>query len=173
VSTAPPPLRGAARREQILDLAELVLESEGLEALTMRRLAEAAGMQAPSLYKHWRDKDALFDALQERALRAFATEMGDVEGGLREIGRRYRAWALAHPVLYELATRRPLSRASLAPGLEDDAARAVVEAVGGDEHRARALWAAAHGLVDLELADRFPPGADMEAAWDALTAAFA
>ena len=41
----------------------------------------------------------------------------------------------------------------------------------GDEHRARLLWAAAHGLVVLELADRFPPGADLDAAWTELVAA--
>lgn len=172
MSTRTPPLRGVARREQILDLAEAVLEGEGLDALTMRRLADDAGMQAPSLYKHWRDKDALLAALQERALLAFAAEMGGADGDLRGIGRRYRAWALAHPALYGLATGRRLAREAITPGVEDAAARSVVSAVGGDEHRARALWAAAHGLVALELADRFPPGADIDAAWEALVAAF-
>jgi hypothetical protein len=47
-----------------------------------------------------------------------------------------------------------------------------VAVAGGDEHRSRALWAAAHGLVDLELNDRFPPGADLDAAWAALVDAF-
>lgn len=170
--TAPVPLRGEARREQILDLAEAVLESEGIDALTMRRLADEAGIQAPSLYKHWSNKDALLAALQERALIAFAREMGQARGDLRAISRRYRAWAMAHPALYDLATRRPLARESLGPGIEDAAAAPLVEAVDGDEHRARAAWAAAHGLVDLERADRFPPGADLDAAWDAVVTAF-
>jgi hypothetical protein len=38
-------------------------------------------------------------------------------------------------------------------------------AVGGDEHLARALWAMAHGLVDLELSNRFPPDADLDRTW--------
>ena len=38
--------------------------------------------------------------------------------------------------------------------------------------RARALWGLAHGLVDLELAGRFPPGADIDAAWAAAVASF-
>jgi AcrR family transcriptional regulator len=171
--SVPTKLRGAARREQILDCAEAVLEAEGVEALTMRRLADEVGIQAPSLYKHWRDKDALLAALQERALAAFASGMGAVDGDLLSIGRAYRAWALAHPALYELTTRRPLARDALAPGVEDAAAAPLVAAVGGDEHRARAVWAAAHGLVDLELADRFPPGADVDQAWRALAEAFA
>jgi len=166
------PLRGAARREQILDVAEAVLETEGIEALTMRRLADDLGMQPPSLYKHWRNKADLLAALQERALLAFAAEMEGVAHDLRAIGARYRTWAVAHPALYELVTRRPLARGALGPGVEQAASAPLLAAVGGDEDRARAAWAAAHGLVDLERADRFPPGADLDAAWDAVAAAF-
>ena len=36
-----------------------------------------------------------------------------------------------------------------------------------DPDLARAAWAAVHGLVALELADRFPPDADLDAAWAA------
>jgi hypothetical protein len=43
----------------------------------------------------------------------------------------------------------------------------VMAAAGGGEHRARALWALAPGLVDLEMADRFPPGADLDETWRA------
>jgi hypothetical protein len=35
----------------------------------------------------------------------------------------------------------------------------------GDPDRARAMWAFAHGMIMPELARRFPPGADVEAAW--------
>lgn len=163
--------RRAARREEILDAAEQIIEAEGAEALTMRRLADEVGMQAPSLYKHLRDKDELLASLQERALEAMGSKLA-AAGDLVSLGRAYRSWARAHPALYELTTRRPLARARLAAGTEDEAAAPVLAAVGGDEHRARALWAAAHGLVDLELADRFPPGADIDAAWAAMAAAF-
>lgn len=161
------------RRQQILDHAEDVLERDGIDALTMRRLANEVGMQAPSLYKHWPDKSALVASLQERALLAFATEMAGTSGNLRAIAKSYRAWALAHPALYDLATRRRLARSSITPGVEEEAAAALLASLDHDEHRSRALWAAAHGLVDLELADRFPPGADIDAAWDALIDAFA
>lgn len=171
-TTSAPPLRGADRREQILDSAERIIEAEGIEALTMRRLGDEVGMRAPSLYKHWRDKAALLAALQERALGAIGSEMRQVAGDLAELGATYRSWALAHPAMYELTTRRPLVRDRLTPGVEERAAEPVVAIVGGDENRARALWAAAHGLVDLELADRFPPGADIDAAWAALVDAF-
>ena len=41
----------------------------------------------------------------------------------------------------------------------------MITACGGDPDRARAAWAFAHGMVTLELADRFPPDADLDAAW--------
>jgi hypothetical protein len=37
--------------------------------------------------------------------------------------------------------------------------------VGGDRDRARAVWAFAHGMTILELNGRFPPDADLDAAW--------
>jgi hypothetical protein len=42
-----------------------------------------------------------------------------------------------------------------------------VIAAGGDPDRARAAWAFAHGMTILELDGRFPPGADLDAAWAA------
>lgn len=72
---APVPAGGSARREQILDEAEALVEAEGLDALTMRRLAEAIGIRAPSLYKHVRDKAELEAALQERALLAIGATL--------------------------------------------------------------------------------------------------
>jgi hypothetical protein len=69
-------------------------------------------------------------------------------------------------------TDKPLDRARLEPGAEDRAAAAITAAVGGDADRARAAWAFAHGMTILELDDRFPPGADLDAAWAAGIAAF-
>jgi hypothetical protein len=48
----------------------------------------------------------------------------------------------------------------------------VVAAAGGDPDRARALFAFAHGMTILELDGRFPPAADIDAAWDAGLALF-
>jgi AcrR family transcriptional regulator len=168
---APRPRR-SARLDEILSAAERIVEDEGVDALTMRRLGEQVGMRAPSLYKHVASKEDLLAELQAQALASMGAELVEAGPDLGALARRYRAWALAHPGLYELGTRRQLARDRLPGGLEDWAAAPLVEAVGGDEHRARALWAAAHGLVDLELADRYPPGADLDAAWGALVAAF-
>ena len=53
------------RRDEILDVAESLLESEGAAALTMRRVAEEMGIRAPSLYKHVTSKDDIEAGLFE------------------------------------------------------------------------------------------------------------
>jgi AcrR family transcriptional regulator len=160
-----------SRRDEILDAAERLLSSEGRDALTMRRVATELGIQAPSLYKHVRSKEDIEAGLQERALVSMASALAHASD-LPAIASAYRTWALTHPHLYAVATNGPLHRDRLSPGVEEAAAAPVVMAAGGDEHRARALWALAHGLVTLELSGRFPPDADLDQTWAAAVAAF-
>ena len=150
------------RAAEAVRVARGLLEAEGEAALSMRRLAAAMGMRAPSLYKHVPDKAALEVTLIADGL---------AEAGRAMAGARGSLAGLARPHLYLLMTERPLPRDRLPAGLEDAAAAPLLE-ITGDEHQARALWAAAHGLVALELHDRFPPDADLDAAWAALVAAF-
>jgi len=154
------------RRDEAIDAAERILEREGLEAVTMRRLAEEVGIRAPSLYKHLASKAEILGGLQERALVRLAAALSAADGDLTGLARAYRQWALSHPRLYELSARYPIDRGRLTPGVENAAAAPLIRAAGGDIDAARALWGLAHGLVDLELAGRFPPGADIAAAWD-------
>jgi len=160
------------RREEILAAAERVLEREGVAALTMRRLADELGIQAPSLYKHVRSKEEIVTGLQARALQAQAAAFAGHDD-LGTLAAAYREWALAHPRLYELLSRHSLNRERLPEGLEASAAAPLLAATGHDVHRARALWAFAHGMVDLEIAGRFPPDADLDAAWAAAVSGFA
>ena len=156
-----------------------LLEEEGLEALTMRRLAERVGIRAPSLYKHLTDKAALEAAIIatgfEEAAAAFEQAVdraGEGSGdALVALAAAYRRFALEHPHLYRLMTNGPLPRAHLPPGLEGRTAVPLLR-VAGSEARARAVWAFAHGMVMLELDQRFPPDADLDAAWRAGIAAF-
>jgi AcrR family transcriptional regulator len=157
------------RAREIVAAARDLLEREGPEALSMRRLAERLGVRAPSLYKHLPDKRALEAALASEALAdsaaAFEQAVDGAEDPLGALGAAYRAWGLAHPHLYRLVNDRPLPRDLLADGVEERAARPVLAAVGGDPDRARAAWAFAHGMTILELNGRFPAGADLDAAW--------
>ena len=158
------------RAREIVAAAGALLEEEGREALSMRRVAERVGIRAPSIYKHLPDKEALEAALIGAGFEEWAEAF---EGETpEELGRAYRAYATRHPHLYRLMTEKPLARERLEPGVEERAARPIVEAVGGDADLARALWAFAHGMTILELNGRFPPGADLDAAWTAGMRAF-
>ena len=184
-----------------------LLEEEGPEALTMRRLAERVGIRAPSLYKHLPDKAALEAAIIatgfEEAAATFeqavegasegpgegpseghgeepGTGRGEGPGERRPAARgnalvtlaaAYRRFALEHPHLYRLMNNGPLPREHLPPGLENRTAAPLLRAAGS-QARARAVWAFAHGMVMLELDQRFPPDADLDAAWHAGIAAF-
>jgi AcrR family transcriptional regulator len=157
------------RAREIAAAARALLDEEGADALTMRRVADRLGIRAPSLYKHFAGKEALE---AEIISQGFAESAGVFEAAvagsadpLGSLASAYRAFALERPHLYRLMTERPLRRDLLAPGVEERAARPLVEAAGGDEARARAAWAFAHGMTILELNGRFPPGADLDAAW--------
>jgi AcrR family transcriptional regulator len=157
------------RVEELVGAARALLDEAGPEALSMRRLAERVGIRAPSIYKHLPDKQALeaaviSDVFAEQAAVFTAAVAGSADP-LADLGVAYRRFAAAHPHLYRLMTERPLPRERLAPGVEAAAARPVVDAVGGDVDTARAVWAFAHGMTILELNGRFPPDADLDAAW--------
>ena len=164
----------SARAESIVAAALAILEEEGPEALTMRRLADAVGIRAPSLYKHFPDKAAVEVVLIEHgfAVVALAFEEAFACDGatLETFMAAYRAVALAHPHLYRLMNAGPLPRHLLTPGVEERAAALLLQVLPQPD-LARAAFAFAHGMTMLELDDRFPPQADIAAAWRAGTQA--
>jgi AcrR family transcriptional regulator len=173
----------SARGSEVVAAGRRLLEEEGPEALTMRRLAERVGIRAPSLYKHLPDKAALEAAIIatgfeeaaatfERAVEGVGEGPGNGRGALVALAAAYRRFALEHPHLYRLMNNGPLPRAHLPPGLENRTAAPLLRAAGSQD-RARAVWAFAHGMVMLELTDRFPADADLGAAWRAGLAAHA
>jgi len=166
------------RAIEIVAVARRLLERDGPEGLSMRRIAAELDLRAPSLYEHVADKRTLENAMISQAF----YEQGDVTraavdaaraaGGdpIGAIGQAFRGYALAHPHLYRLMTQR-LDRAALDPGAELYAGEALRDAVDGDLVKARVLWAFAHGLIMLELNDRFPPGTDPDGLWESGLAA--
>lgn len=156
------------RALEIVQAAREVLEAEGADALSMRHLAERLGIRAPSIYKHFASKEALEAALisigfiEQAALFEAALEASSEP--LAAMADAYRAFAHRHPHLWRLMNG-PLDRALLIPGAEERATLPAIRAAGGDHDLARAAWAFAHGMTILELDGRFPPNADLDAAW--------
>lgn len=168
------------RREALLDLAEHLLERDGLEAFGIGTFAREAGVQPPSLYKHFAGLPDIENALISRGFIQFGQAMadaaattpaGDRPAQLAAFARTYREAALARPQHYRMMTARALDRDALEPGAEAGAMIALIELFGETLERhdtARAAWAWAHGLAILEIANRFPADADLDAAWRVL-----
>ncbi len=172
-----PPSARTKRIAETVAASRRVLEAEGPGALTMRRLADELDIRAPSLYKHFSGKAAVELALIADAM----FDIGDIthraihepgsESWLMSLLTAYRRYCLARPNLYRLATGGRIPRESLPPGLEEWAGNPWY-VVTGDSSLAQALWSFAHGMVILELDDRYPPGSDLDSTWRAGAAAF-
>ena len=130
--------RHALTRRRILDTALELVDSEGLKALSMRRLGAALGVEAMSLYHHFPSKGELLDGL-------VATVLSDVplpeatpsgwEDAVRYGFGAFRRILLAHPELFPLiANRPPVQRETLVVVAR---AFAILEAAGFEPGPAR------------------------------------
>jgi AcrR family transcriptional regulator len=94
-------------RERVVEAAVRLMDKEGLEALTMRRLGRELGVEAMSLYNHVRDKEDLLDSICEHVLAQFrAADHQDWAEAARIGAREYRRLLKAHPNLVTLMTER-------------------------------------------------------------------
>jgi len=111
--------RATLTREQILAAAVAIIDADGVEALTMRRLGQALDRDPMAIYRHTADKDALLDGVVEHVAAELVTpaEFDDVDGNqdghwdavLRRTAHTFRRVALAHPHVMPLLLTRPLS----------------------------------------------------------------
>lgn len=159
------------RAARIVAVARDLLEEEGEEGMSMRRIAARIGVRAPSLYKHVPDKQALengiiasvLDEQAELGAVALASSRTTGEDPLYPMMAAYRRWALEHPALHRLNVRGPLDRGGLVRSAELRGSAHVLVAARGSGLSAMAVWALTHGLIDLEQRRRLPPGFSPEA----------
>jgi AcrR family transcriptional regulator len=108
-------------RESILSAALELLDREGADALTMRRLAAQLGVEAMSLYRHVADRAALLEGLADR----LAAEIerhdrgGDWAEALRAFAGELRAIARRHPAAFELVGSGTLNTPTVLGPIED------------------------------------------------------
>ncbi|MDQ0617300.1 TetR/AcrR family transcriptional regulator C-terminal domain-containing protein [Arthrobacter globiformis] len=98
-------------RELVLSAALELVDSEGLEALTMRRLGQQLGRDPMSLYRYAANRAALLDGVTELVLNelAISPDDKDWQTQLRRIAHDLRLLALRHPNVVPLLVTRPLS----------------------------------------------------------------
>ncbi|WP_030489793.1 TetR/AcrR family transcriptional regulator [Micromonospora chokoriensis] len=149
-------------RSAIIAAATQLLREKGANAVTTRAVAQAAGVQAPTIYRLFGDKDGLVDAVAEHVMATYvssksaaaAAEHGDPVADLRSAWRTHLEFGLANPELYALiATRgRGASSPAAVAGMEVLRARvrrlAAVGLLRVDEQRAlMMIHAAGNGTI--------------------------
>jgi AcrR family transcriptional regulator len=129
-----PPLR-PLNRDLILDRAVVLIEDQGPDALSMRRLGSSLGVEAMAIYHHFAGRDELLSAIGDRLLDPLhKLEFGD---NWREACHRFatalRDVAVARPATFQLLGLQPFdTRSALGP---------------------------VEGLLGVLVADGFPPAA--------------
>jgi len=106
----------------ITDAALALLDREGADALTMRRLGGELGVEAMSLYRHVASREALLDALADRLaaeIESHDEAEADWPDALRSLAGDLRAIARRHPAAFTLVGMRVLGTATSLRGVED------------------------------------------------------
>ena len=161
VQDADPHRDGKITRDLVLTTALQIIDRDGADGLSMRRLARALDRDPMILYRHAPNKAALLDGVAETVLAQLKVDPADPDwaGQLRAVARDYRALALAHPHVVPLLVTRPLATplALRPPGtlrpLEDILALLTRAGFSGADalHIYRALFGFLHGHVLNEL----------------------
>ena len=125
-------------RERILDAALRLVEKDGPDRLSMRRLAQTLDVWPMALYRYFEDKDALLDAIVERAADD-VTRPGE-EGSWRERMRELLHGAREALGRGGLGERLP--RALLTPGVArlSEEGLEILRAAGFSEDEAQRAW---------------------------------
>ena len=163
-------------RTRILDAARELFASEGVESVTMRRIAERIEYSPTAIYFHFRDKESLLSELCECDFRAFAARFIDIARipdpleRLSAAGQAYVDFGLEHPSHYRLMFMTPKTVDHIAQTItkgnpEEDAYAflkgIVAELIASGRLRedltdvdlvAQSVWSAIHGVVSLEIA---------------------
>ena len=171
-------------RGQVVDAAATLANAQGLESVTLARVAAALGVASPSLYSHVDGLPALRRLLALEASARLAGSLREAIGGkdavasVRAIARAYcRAFARAQPGLYATLHSTPgqgedpevyAAFAALVP----DLGVVLTESLGTPEKDVvplvRALRSALHGFVSLEASGGFGLPDDVDASFETL-----
>ncbi|WP_329387447.1 TetR/AcrR family transcriptional regulator C-terminal domain-containing protein [Streptomyces sp. NBC_01351] len=107
------PRKPLLSRARIVEAAGALVDAEGLEAVSTRRLAAALGVSGPSLYNHFRTKDEILEAVADAVSARVDLSMFEPEAGLEWRGALH-AWAHSyrdalsdHPNIVPVLARGP------------------------------------------------------------------
>ncbi len=167
--------RAGLDRAAVVQAAARLADAEGLDAVTLARLAADLGVRPPSLYSHVAGLEGLrqelavlgAEQLGDRLTRAAVGRTG--ADAILAIAAAYRSFAKEHPGLYAASVRAPGpgdERLAAANQRYIDVVRAVMAPfhLDGEDllDAMRGIRALAHGFVTLELSNGFPRALDVD-----------
>jgi AcrR family transcriptional regulator len=132
--------RTSLSRETVARAALAVLDREGLDGLSMRRLAADLGVGTMTLYGYFRDKRELLDAVVDVAVEDFSPPppTGDLRAGMTAYLDAVRAWLGRHPMLVAMRGREAIVRPA-AFGISEHGMRLLLDAGFPPAEAARAF----------------------------------
>jgi AcrR family transcriptional regulator len=171
---------------RVVDAAAGIADAEGLEAVTLAKVAGELGVRAPSLYNHVDGRSDLLRAIAVLGVRELSAALREAAVGrastdaLTAAAHAYRTYARAHPGRYAATVAAPTAG-------DDEHSAAASEAVDvllavmrgwdleGDDaiHAVRAFRSAVHGFVAIEASGGFGMAVDVDASFDRLVATLA
>ena len=182
-----PKTHDSALRERLLTCAAERISLDGVDALSLRRLAADVNTSTTAVYSLFGGKPGLITTVYLEAFAGFTRELretpltDDPAEDLVQLGLAYRRYALAQPHLYALlftdAARAHISQDELLAEVSGAGflvlygivQRGIDEEVFRDEQAdviAVAAWGLVHGLASLELQGNLPPREQMDPAYE-------
>ena len=170
---------------RIFAAARALFDQNGVDGVSMRRIADKVGITPMAIYKHYPDKDALLNALMLDGFAAWEARVEKIRepeplGWLQVMGEAFLDFALGEPRRYEAAFLLKASAARRYPGDFEAGRSPVVSKMMAriEEARAQGLvadiptiditisfTALVQGLVDMYRAGRFGDEAEFRAAY--------
>lgn len=143
-------------REALIDSAAAVLESQGVEALTLREAARRAGVSQTAPYRHFKNKQALLAAVAADGFRMLLADLDaaafpwddDPGEAVTAIGSAYIRFATEQPERFRLMFGRDITERHLYPELTN-ATEEISSRIGGilnNPALGLGIWSAMHGL---------------------------
>lgn len=169
-----------AFRARLCEAAQTLFAERGIEAVTMRELAQALGVSPMTPYRYFKDKDAILAAVRAAAFGRFAGRLEAAIGqpadplhSSRAAGQAYIDFALSEPEAYRLMFDLSQPTEGDYPELQDAIVRARrtmtvhIEAMiaaglleGDAELIGHMFWSVLHGMLMLQLTGKLAPTID-------------
>ena len=169
-------------RQRLCDLALKAFAEQGVEGMSLRGLAAAAGCSRTTPYRYFKNKEDILAAVRQAQFQRMADDAEEVAGRVNDpderlvaLARAYLSFALATPdayrVMYSVAQQdeqrypelvRQVNRAQRPMMTAVDEAIESGSIKGDPTNIVHVLWAGLHGIISLHLSDKLHMGRNIE-----------